>query len=132
MGSLPAWSMAMRPASTSVATTSWPAYPRQPPVTSPTYPHPITARRKGSPPLERQPARGLPRVDDSAETRFLISAWAAKTIGVIEKGKAPSLGILQALDSGMVTSNNLAGFDPEGFTMRDTISRPDSTSRNRA
>src|SRR5690242_1835066 len=46
MGTPPALSLAMRSASISVQTTSWPASARQAPVTSPTYPHPMTESRK--------------------------------------------------------------------------------------
>src|SRR5215469_1402284 len=63
MGTPPAWSLAMRSRSMSVHTTSCPASARQAPVTSPTYPHPMTERRNGKPPSTelngQQPARFL-------------------------------------------------------------------------
>src|SRR5215471_18518972 len=46
MGTWPAFSWAMRPASMSVHITWCPASARQAPVTKPTYPQPITDRRK--------------------------------------------------------------------------------------
>src|SRR5712664_211541 len=50
MGTPPALSLAMRSRSMSVQTTSCPASARQAPVTKPTYPQPMTERRKkGSP-----------------------------------------------------------------------------------
>src|ERR1700693_5483757 len=90
MGSLPAWSMAMRPASTSVATTSCPAYDKQPPVTSPTYPHPITAKRKRGPPVQRQPERNRPLVDHSAQTRSLRPRAQSKESECAKKSKSHS------------------------------------------
>src|ERR1700741_4684443 len=46
MGTPPAFNCAIRAASISVHITSWPASARHAPVTSPTYPHPITDKCK--------------------------------------------------------------------------------------
>src|SRR5215469_2581305 len=51
MGTLPALSCAIRFSSMSVQNTSWPAAARHAPVTSPTYPHPITVKRTFLSPL---------------------------------------------------------------------------------
>lgn len=52
----------MRSRSMSVQTTSCPASARQAPVTSPTYPHPMTERRKGKPPSTEPRAFRVPLV----------------------------------------------------------------------
>src|SRR5882672_2131387 len=52
IGTPPALSLAMRSRSMSVQTTSCPASARQAPVTKPTYPQPMTERRKTSSPWD--------------------------------------------------------------------------------
>src|SRR5215469_3208995 len=59
MGTLPALSCAMRFSSMSVQNTSWPAAARHAPVTSPTYPHPITVKRTFLSPLVAPADRSL-------------------------------------------------------------------------
>src|SRR6516164_2096203 len=90
MGTPPAWSLAMRSRSMSVQTTSCPASARQAPVTSPTYPHPMTERRKGKPPstelnsatASRFPsALGIVRDTRKRKKSFLFAASSSSLAG---------------------------------------------------
>src|SRR5208283_2365860 len=74
MGTFPAFNWSMRFSSISVQCTSWPAAARQAPVTSPTYPHPITVSCTIVSPLFAIDFRPLETEGARMEPQYLIDS----------------------------------------------------------